>query len=513
MPSETSTDTPTDTTTETPADSSTGALPAAPTSGRFAWTLVAVAAASAALPFTVTGSAIALPDMSAHLGSSITETQWVQNAFNLTFASMALACGSLADRFGRRRVLLAGIGTVAVMALLVAVSNSLLLIDIERAVQGCGGAAVLASGAAVLAHASTGRRRQLAFGVLGTSFGVGLALGPPAAGALVAAGGWRAVFFAVAVVALAALLCAWRAPESSNPAAARLDLPGLTTFTTGLGCVSFAFAGATTHGWTSPWAVLPLIAAIALLAAFVLVEARDVRRAMFDVRLFRRPDFVAVVCQPFAVTLCFIVLLVYLPPYLRGLGGRDVLDSGLLLLPLTAPVLVLPAVGGWLAGRTSLRTVLTLAAVLNGAGCLALLTLHRDTGWLELAGPLLLAGLGVGLAFGVMDNAAVSAVPVGHAGAASGIFNTVRLSAESIAVAGAAAVLTNWTSARLRRDGIPDRRAAEIAGHAVQGLVAGSDAGPVAAGLTSAFHLVAVVLAGISLTGAVLTHVALRPRP
>jgi predicted MFS family arabinose efflux permease len=478
------------------------APPAAPTSaadrGNFAWTLVAVATASAALPFSVTGAAVALPALSAQLGSAIGATQWVQNAFNLTFASMALACGSLADRFGRRRVLLAGIGTVAGMALLIALSSSLPLIDVLRAAQGCGGAAVLASGAAVLAHAATGRRRQLAFG-------------PVVAGALVDAAGWRAVFFAVAAVALAALLCAHRAPESRNPAAAPLDWAGLTTFTAGLASVSFVFVGATTRGWASAAAVVPLLAAVMLLAAFVVVEARDVRRAMFDVRLFRRADFVAVVCQPFAVTLAFVVLLVYLPPYLQGLTGRDVLSSGLLLVPLTVPVLVTPLLGGWLGARTSLRAVLTLAAVLNAAGCLGLLTLTPHTTWLGLAGPLLLCGLGVGLAFGVMDNAAVSTVPVANAGAAAGIFNTVRLAAESIAVAGAAAVLTNSTAAALRRDGVPGGRAGEIAGHAVQGLVDGAAAGPVGAALTSAFHLVAVGLAALSLVGAALTYRALRP--
>jgi MFS family permease len=251
--------------TTPPAAAPPAAPPAAgPTAttdgGRFGWTLAAVATASAALPFSVTGAAVALPELSAQLGSSIGATQWVQNAFNLTFASMAMACGSLADRFGRRRVLLAGIGTVAAMALLIALSDSLPLIDLLRAAQGCGGAAVLASGAAVLAHAATGQRRRFAFGVLGTSFGGGLALGPVAAGALVDVAGWRAVFFAVAAVALAALLCARRAPESRNPAATPLDWPGLGTFTAGLASVSFVFVGATTHGWGSAATVAPLVA-------------------------------------------------------------------------------------------------------------------------------------------------------------------------------------------------------------------------------------------------------------
>ena len=478
---------------------------AAPSEPRFALTLIAVAAASATLPFSVTGTAIALPSLSADLGSSISGTQWVQNAFNLTFASLALASGSLADRFGRRRVLLAGIATFAIAALLVAVTSSIVLIDIERAVQGAGAAAVLASGAAVLAHASSGRRRQLAFSVLGTAFGAGLALGPLAAGALVAAAGWRAPFVVVAVVAAAAFAGATRAPESRNPRASTVDVAGLLTFTGGLACVSLMFVAAATEGWASPATVGTLVAAMLLVTGFVIVEIRGGELAMFDVRLFRRPEFVAIVCQPFAVTLGFVVLLAYLPPYLQGIQGRSVLVSGLMLLPLTVPVLVLPVVGARLAARFSLRSVLAASSLLNAAGAFTLLTLHPTTSWVELALPLLLSGLGVGLAFGVMDNAAVSTVPVNHAGAAAGIFNTMRLAGESMAIAGAAAVLTTWTAAHL-----PGRSAATVAGHAVQGDVAPVDLTAAATALTSAFHVVAIALGAVAIVGAVLTSFALR---
>jgi predicted MFS family arabinose efflux permease len=250
-----------------------------------------------------------------------------------------------------------------------------------------------------------------------------------------------------------------------------------------------------------------LLLAIALLAAFAVIEARDPAHAMFDVRLFRRPDFVAIVTQPFAITLGFVVLLAYLPPYLQGVTGRSVLASGLLLLPLTVPVLVMPVLGAKLAARTSLRAVLLVSALLNATGALTLLTLHAQTSWLELAGPLVLTGAGVGLAFGVMDNAAVSTVPLDRAGAASGIFNTMRLAGESIAIAGAAAVLTSWTAAHLPR--VP--HAATVAGHAVQGQIRTADRAAVAPAFTSGLHLVAIALATIAILGAVLSYLALDP--
>jgi MFS family permease len=465
-------------------------------------TVVAVGGASMTLPFSVTGAAVALPNMAAQLGSSVDAAQWMLNAFNITFAALPLAAGGLADRIGRRRVLLTGIGLVGVLSLLIALAPSMVLVDVARAVQGCGAAAVLASGAAILAHSTSGRRRQLAFGILGTCFGTGLAIGPLAAGVLVEFAGWRSVFLLVAVMAAPAWLCATRAPESRDPNHPGIDLPGLTCFTAGLAVLSFALVQATTAGWTAPATLAPLGIAVVLVVVFAVVELRRAERAMFDVRLYRRPEFLAVVCQPFTVTLGFVVLLVYLPAYLQGVGERTVLDSGLLLLPMTTPVLLLPLLASRLAARTSVRAVLTGASVLIVLGALLLMVVHSDSSWLELALPLLPFGAGVGLAFGVMDNAAVSTVPVEKAGAAAGIFNTMRITGESVAVSGAAALLSTLVAG-----GPPSIEAAQ----AVQGHVAELHRAALAAGFTSAIHTLGVILAVLSTLGAVLTYLALKP--
>ncbi|MFJ2580417.1 MFS transporter [Kitasatospora aureofaciens] len=528
-------------------------------------TVGAVGCASMMLPFSVTGAAVALPSMTVHLGASVGAAQWMLNAFNITFAALPLAAGSLADRLGRRRVLLTGIALVGALSLLVALAPSMAVADAARAVQGGGAAAVLASGAAVLAHSTSGRRRQLAFGILGTSFGTGLAIGPPAAGALVEAAGWRAVFVLVAAMSVPAWLCATRAPESRSPGARlqtpvvrpeggrggvgvrasqggggspcgasatddnaarcvprrrraggslktgperhRFDLAGLVCFTAGLAALSFALVRATTAGWTAPGTLLPFGGAVLLVVLFAVVEVRRAERAMFDVRLFRRPEFLAVVCQPFTVTLGFVVLLVYLPAYLQGVGGRSVLESGLLLLPMTAPVLLLPLAAGRLAAATSVRAVLTGASALIVVGALLLVTVRSDGSWLAL--PLVPFGAGVGLAFGVMDNAAVSTVPVENAGAAAGIFNTMRITGESVAVSGAAALLTTLTATRL--SGVPSDEAARLAGEAVQGQVSAAQHAAVAEGFTGAFHTLGLLLAVLSALGAVLTYLALAP--
>ncbi|MEV7773551.1 MFS transporter [Kitasatospora sp. NPDC086791] len=488
------------------------------TDGQRFWpTVAAVASAGLMLPFSVTGAAVALPSMASQLGASVGGAQWMLNAFTIGFAALPLAAGGLADRYGRRRVLLAGITLVGVTSLLVALAPSMALVDAARAVQGCGAAAVLASGAAVLAHGTSGPRRRLAFGILGTSFGTGLAIGPPLAGALVAGPGWRSVFLLVAAVALPAGLLAARVPESRTswaPGAGRppLDVAGPALFTAGLAALAFAFARATTDGWAAPAPLGLFAAAVLLVLLFAVVELRRADRALFDVRLFGRPEFLAVVCQPFTVTLGFVVLLVYLPTYLQGTAGRGTLDSGLLLLPMTAPVLLLPLVAGRLAERTSVRAVLTAASVLIALGALLLTTLDGGSSWARLALPLLPFGAGVGLAFGVMDDAAVGTVPVEHAGAAAGIFNTLRITGESVAVAGAAALLTSLTAGRLRAGGLGGATAADLAGQAVvRGQVPPGQRAAVAEAFTGAFHTAGLLLAALSATGALLTWRALRP--
>jgi MFS family permease len=431
--------------------------------------VLAVALASVTLPLAVTAPAVALGAMSTDLGSSPGAAQWVLNAYNVTFAACMLASGSLADLFGRRRILVAGIGLFGLMSLLCAVVDNIVLIDVFRAVQGIGAAGILTSGAAVLANTFTGPARAKAFGVLGGSFGFGLALGPLTAGALVDAGGWRAVFWLNVVLAGVALLFARHIPESSDPHAERVDWAGTITFSSSLFLLTFAFVAGPTYGWGSLVTLASAAGCVVFLALFVVVERRQ-RRPMFDLSLFRRPTFVAVVCQPFTITFGFVVLLVYLPPYFQGVGGFGSAASGALLLPLTIPVLLIPLLAGGIAARVPLRVMLATSSLLIAVGSLWLVVLRPDATWMQLAGPLLLFGIGVGSAFGVMDNAAVSVVPKERAGMASGIFNTMRITGEGLAIAGAASLLATLTALDLGRR-IPGGGAGakSAAGEIVQG--------------------------------------------
>lgn len=473
------------------------------------FTVAAVGLASALLPFSVTGTAISLPRLSASLHASVTDAQWTLNTFNITFAAFPLAAGTVADRVGRRRVLLISVALVGLASMVSTLAPSMMWINAARTIQGGGAAGVLASGAAILAHATSGHRRQLAFGILGTSFGTGLAIGPMVAGVLTQTWGWRSVFIFVAALSIPAWICATRAPESVNPEHPGLDWPGLLTFTASLTVLSVAFVAAGTHGWAQPTTLVLFGTAAVVLAGFTWLELRRKARAMFEVRLFLKPAFVAVVCQPFTVTLGFVILLVYLPAYLQGAGGRSVTASGLMLLPMTVPVLVLPMVAAFIAARTSLRAVLTAASLLIAIGAVLLTTMTDDGSWLSLAAPLVPLGIGVGLAFGVMDNAAVSTVPVGNSGAAAGIFNTMRISGEAMAISAAAALLSTWTASSV--GAVVGVNASRIAGQAILGNIDPTHRHALMDGMTDAFHTMGLCLAALSIAGAILTYFALAP--
>lgn len=486
-------------------------------------TLVAVGLASLMVPLAVTGPAVALTRMGTDLSASGQSVQWVLNAYNITFAASLLAAGGLADRLGRRRVLVIGTLIYAIMSLVTAVSTNILTVDLARAIQGVGSAGILTSGAATLAATFDGPARARAFGVLGTAFGAGLALGPVVSGALVDLVGWRAVFlinlaFAVVVVALSPRL------KESRSQGASVDWLGLATFSGALFLLTLGFVRGQTSGWASVQTLGSFLGAVVFMIGFAVVERRSAS-PVFDLTLLRRPTFLAVMSQPFTIVFGFVILVVYLPAYFQGADGYRPSTAGLLLLPLMVPVFVLPMLIGQFGGRVPPRVVLTISSLLIAAGSFWLITLRPGQGWVQVLGPLLTFGLGVGSAFGVMDNAAVSSVPVQDAGMAAGMFNTTRITGESIATAGAAALLGGVTLAHLDHGGFGlssgQTRAVAIqatqgrATEAISGVPAGLRSSVLNAtqqGITSAMHTVMLVVAVLALVGAAITFLGIRDR-
>ncbi|MEU6343269.1 MFS transporter [Streptomyces sp. NPDC046977] len=420
------------------------------TKQRPAWlTLLIVSLAVFNVPEALTGAGVALPGVAAQMHSSAQALQWVVVGFNVTFASLMLAFGTLADRVGRRRIFLIGITVFGVAAAVCTFAGSILVLDIARAVGGIGASATLTAGSALIASRFHGAARVRAFGIFGTAIGAGLAFGPLISGAVDSATGWRGVFAIPAALGLlVALVARPMLDESRNAAAHRLDWPGTITFTAGLFLFIFALVEAPAFGWISPVVLGSLAAFVALMLVFHAVEKRH-PTPMFDLSLLRHARFMGVSLAAMALAFSLLPLLVLLPTYFSAVEGYSALHAGGVLLLFTAPMVLMPMFAGLVNRVLSMRAQLTVAMVLVAGGMTWLTVIGPGVGIGTLAGPLLVTGIGYGGTLAVLDGAAISSVDLPKAGMATGMFNAFRLTGDTAAAAVGGSLLVSVTAARL----------------------------------------------------------------
>ncbi len=422
--------------------------------------LAGVCLASATMPMTFTGPAVALRDIAQALGGSPVALAWITNAFMLAFGSCLMMAGALADRHGRRRVFMAGVLLFVGASVALVAAPNIVVFDLLRALQGVAGAAVFAGGAAALAQEFEGPARLQAFSLLGTSFGLGLTLGPIAAGGLTAAFGWRAIFLLVITSAVLAWALTRRSLlESRDPQAHALDWPGGLSFTAALTLFTCGVLQAPAWGWAHPGTLLMLVGALVLFALFVRIEHRATR-PMLDLTLFRYPRFVGVQLLAAAPAYAYVVLLVLLPIRFIGVEGVPVAEAGRWMMALSAPLVVLPVVAGLLARRFAPATICGAGLLIAAAG---LVWLASAGGGTQALWPMALIGIGISLPWGLMDGLAVSVVPSERAGMATGIFSTTRVAGEGLALALVGAVLSALTAQHLVAGGVPGALAAQAA--------------------------------------------------
>ncbi|NML31336.1 MFS transporter [Paraburkholderia antibiotica] len=456
-----------------------------PDSTRRLVVLAAVCMAALALPLAFSGGAVATPSIGRNLGGGPVAMNWVTNAFMLAFGSLLMAAGTLADRFGRKRVFACGVAGFTLTSLALGFAPSIVVVDLLRAVQGVAAAAALAGGTAALAQEFDGHARTRAFSALGTTFGIGLAFGPVLAGWLIAQFDWRAIFAAGAIAgALSLGFGVPRMRESRDPHARELDWGGTVTFTAALTCFTWGVIEAPSRGWSAAAVVGPLAASIAFAVTFIIVESR-VARPMLDLSLFRYPRFVGVQVLPIATCYCYIVLLVVLPLRFIGVDGYDEVHAGWLMLALSAPMLVVPSVAATLTRWMSAGAISGIGLMIAAVGLYALSGALRTGAGANAIAPMLAIGIGAGMPWGLMDGLSVSVVPKSRAGMATGIFSTTRVAGEGIALAVVGAMLAALAQGRLRV-AVPHAEPAAVAEAAA--LLATGDLAHAAARLPDVAH-------------------------
>lgn len=408
--------------------------------------LVAICASAVVIPIVFTGPAVSTAAVGRDLGGDLSSLTWMVNGYAIAFGGFVMAAGALGDQIGRKRCFVVGLCIFTITAILIALTPSLLLLNLLRAIQGLGGALCGASAMALLAQEYEGHARTRAFSLLGTSFGAGLAFGPLTSGFFIDLAGWRSFYIAIAAVSVAILLLGCPLMrESRDPEAQGIDWPGTVLFTAALVALTAGLVRGPVAGWQSVEIISLFTAAVALLGAFIVVEQRTAR-PMLDLSLFLYPRFLGVQVLPVATAFSFVALVVYLPIWFTAIQGRGELATGQALLPLTAPMLIVPLLAGRLAKWISPGLLSAVGFVLSAAGALLLMRMSPETGIGPMVLPMLLIGIGSGLPWGLMDALAISVVPTERAGMAAGIFGTMRVAGESIAIAIIGAALIGLTA-------------------------------------------------------------------
>jgi EmrB/QacA subfamily drug resistance transporter len=399
-------------------------------------TLAVVCLATAMLMLDIAVVNTALPHIAADLNAGLSGIQWVVDAYTLALATVVLSAGSAADRFGRRRIFIWGMGLFTLSSLACALAQNIAVLDGARAVQGTGAAMLFASSLAILANAYPGQaERAKAFALYGATIGASFALGPLVGGALTSGFSWQAVFYVNLPLGILALVAsfAWLR-ESNDPAARRIDWPGQATLTAGLFLLVLGLLRGNQEGWATTRILAELIGGGLMLLAFVLVERRA-PEPMLPLGLFRNRAFTGAQVAAFWISASFFALFLYITLYLQEVLHLSPFDTGLVYLPGTILMFFVSAATAHLADRTSPGALIAVGLLLVAAG-LALMTLaDANSTWLAVLPGLLVVCVGTGLVNPALASVALGSAETTQSGLASGVNDAFRQGGIAVGVA------------------------------------------------------------------------------
>jgi EmrB/QacA subfamily drug resistance transporter len=393
---------------------------------RTMWTFVVTSAALFMASLDNLVVTTALPSIREHLHASLEGLQWTVNAYTLTFAVLLLTGASLGERYGRRRLFVAGLGLFTAGSAAAALAPGIGALIAARAVQGVGAAILIPLTLTLLSAAVSPQRRGVALGAWGAVGGLAIAIGPLVGGAVVEGASWQWIFWLNVPIGVALLPIAWtRLTESRGPAT-RLDLPGLVLASLGLLGIVFGVVRGNAHGWTSLTVLPPMVAGGLLVAAFIAWELRA-PEPMLPLQLFRSRGFTMTNAASLLMFFGMFGSIFLLAQFLQVVQGYSPLQAGLRTLPWTAmPVLVAPIAGALsdrIGGRPLLVTGLALQAI--GLGWLAAVA-SPTVAYLTLVPAFVVSGVGMSLFFAPVANMVLGSVRRDQEGIASGANNAIR---------------------------------------------------------------------------------------
>jgi EmrB/QacA subfamily drug resistance transporter len=393
---------------------------------------------------------VALPTLVRELHASNTQLQWIVDAYNLVFAALLLASGSLSDRLGRKGMLLAGLGVFGTATFVGGLMSTPGQLIVARCFMGLGAAMIFPATLSLISNVFSERdERAGAIGLWGATAGAAIALGPIVGGWLLESFSWSSIFFAMApVAAAAAAFVALVVPTSRDPRAPWTDRAGFALSTSGMAALIFTIIEAPNHGWASVRTLGGFVIAAALLAAFVALELRT-EEPMLDVGLFRNPRFTA---ASGAVTIAFFCLFGFIfliTQYFQFFKGYSPLSAGVHLLPVATSVGVASVIGTKLAVRFG--TKLVVAAGLSMVACFYawVSTGSASTTYATIAAQMVLFGTGMGFTSAPATEAIMGVVPRAKAGVGSAVNDATRLLGGTLGVAVIGSVYASLFASKL----------------------------------------------------------------
>jgi DHA2 family methylenomycin A resistance protein-like MFS transporter len=414
-------------------------------------TLLVMCAATFMIQLDVTIVTVALPRIQADLGLSAGGLEWVISAYALSLAALIPVGGALGDHYGRKRVFLAGMVIFALGSAACALSPSAAVLIASRAVQGVGGAAMLALTLSIITETFPPGIRAGAIGTWAAVGGTGFGVGPVAGGVLLTFFGWASVFWVnvpFAVIGIAGTAVAVR--ESRNPRSRRLDRPGAVISAAGLVAVTLGLIESASHPWAS-WPVAgSLLTGVLFLAGFGLWERRA-PHAMIPPGLLRARSFASSSLIYLISYTAFSGVLFYVTLLYQDINGWTVLRTGLSWLFMNAPFLFMAQLTGRLGRRLSPAAVICAGCLAAAAGFFALSLAGPATPFVVTAAGYIVSGAGFGTLVPAITHVAMRDVPAGASGTASGVLNASRQIGTSVGLAvlgtiGVAAATSAWTA-------------------------------------------------------------------
>lgn len=376
----------------------------------------------------------ALPAISVDLQATTSELQWIVDSYVLVLAGLLILAGSIGDRFGRKRWMSAGLVLFMIGSVVGALAESVGMLIAGRGIQGLGAAFVLPATLSIVTNAFDRDERGKAIAIWTAVGGMGIGFGPAIGGYLVDRWDWSAAFWIHVPIILIVLLGQVIVPESRDERNVGLDIPGAITATLGISVLVFAIIQGNEEGWTSGLIIAGFAIAIALLAAFVVIEQRATY-PMLPLHFFKQKDFTGSVLIIGLMFFAGPATFFFLTQFFQIVQGKDPFEAGLLILPNAGAIVVASAIAPKLAEMIGPKKITVISTAIMAASMVMFTQVNADwSAGTEIA-VILVLGFGFGLGMPALTDSIMAAVPVEDAGVGSAVNDVSRELGSALGVA------------------------------------------------------------------------------